>query len=77
MLQKQFFKYVLPSMLSFAFTGVYAIVDGWFLGKNKAYYSLAICREHGLLRGKIRFKKTDEDRIYVVKTIRPVTADQV
>ncbi|MBB5264065.1 inhibitor of KinA sporulation pathway (predicted exonuclease) [Catenibacillus scindens] len=49
----------------------------WFLGKNKAYYSLAICREHGLLRGKIRFKKTDEDRIYVVKTIRPVTADQV
>ena len=41
MLQKQFFKYVLPSMLSFAFTGVYAIVDGWFLGKNMGDMGLA------------------------------------
>ncbi len=48
----------------------------WFLGKNKAYYCLAQCREHGFIRGKIRFKKTDDDRVYVVKTIRPISPEQ-
>lgn len=48
----------------------------WFLGKGKAYYCLALCKEHGFIRGKIRFKKTDEDRIFVVKTIRPVSEEQ-
>ena len=48
----------------------------WFLGKNKAYYCVACCREHGLIRGKIRFKKTDDDRVYVVKTIRPISPEQ-
>lgn len=31
---KQFFKYVLPAMLAFAFSGVYAIVDGFFIGRS-------------------------------------------
>ena len=48
----------------------------WFLGRNKAYYCLAYCKEHGLIRGKIRFKKTDDDRIYVVKTIRLISPEQ-
>nr|UWI49569.1 MATE family efflux transporter [Clostridioides difficile] len=34
MVKKQFLKNVLPSMLAFAFSGVYAIVDGWFVGRN-------------------------------------------
>lgn len=33
-LWKIFLKNVLPSMLAFAFSGVYAIVDGWFVGQN-------------------------------------------
>lgn len=33
-MKKEFFKYVLPSMLAFAFSGVYAIVDGFFVGRN-------------------------------------------
>ena len=48
----------------------------WFLGKNKTYYCLAWCREHGYIRGKIRFKKTDEDRLFVVKTIRIIDEEQ-
>lgn len=48
----------------------------WFLGKGKAYYCLAVCREHGFIRGKIRFKKTDEDQIFVVKTIRLIGEEQ-
>ena len=42
----------------------------WFVGKNKAYYCLAECEEHGYLRGKIRIKKTDDETFIVVKTIR-------
>lgn len=31
---KTFFKYVIPSVLSFALSGVYAIVDGYFVGNS-------------------------------------------
>lgn len=31
---KTFFKYVFPSILSFALSGVYAIVDGFFVGNS-------------------------------------------
>lgn len=44
----------------------------WFSPNQKIYYALAICPEHGYLKGKIRIKKTDEDRIYVVKTLKLV-----
>ncbi|MGN0203221.1 MAG: exonuclease domain-containing protein [Coprococcus sp.] len=42
----------------------------WFSARTKAYYCLASCPEHGYIRGKIRLKKTDEQRFYVVKTLR-------
>lgn len=29
-----FFRYVIPSVLSFALSGVYAIVDGFFVGNS-------------------------------------------
>lgn len=47
----------------------------WFSSRNKAYYCLAFCPEHGYIRGKIRLKKTDEQRIFVVKTIRLIDED--
>lgn len=31
---KSFFRYVLPAMLAFAFSGLYTIVDGFFIGRN-------------------------------------------
>jgi len=31
-LRKEFFKFVVPSMIAFAFSGIYSIVDGWFVG---------------------------------------------
>lgn len=34
MIRKHFRRNVLPSMLAFAFSGIYAIVDGWFVGRN-------------------------------------------
>ena len=31
---KKFLRFVLPSMVAFAFTGLYSIVDGFFVGNN-------------------------------------------
>ena len=31
---KTFLKYVIPSVLSFALSGVYAVVDGFFIGNS-------------------------------------------
>lgn len=45
----------------------------WFSGNSKNYYCLALCPQHGLLKGKARMKKTDEGKIFVIKTIRQVS----
>ncbi len=42
----------------------------WFTPNQKIYYGLAICPEHGYLKGKIRIKKVDDVRVYVVKTLK-------
>lgn len=38
---RSFFRMVLPSMIAFAFSGVYAIVDGFFIGNNVGDIGLA------------------------------------
>lgn len=40
-MRKRFFSYVLPAMLAFAFTGLYTIVDGFFVGQNIGDLGLA------------------------------------
>ena len=40
-LSKEFFRYVLPSMLAFALSGLYGIVDGFFLGNEVGDAALA------------------------------------
>lgn len=39
--KREFWKNVLPSMVAFAFTGIYAIVDGFFVGRNVGDAGLA------------------------------------
>lgn len=39
--RREFWKNVLPSMIAFAFTGVYAIVDGFYVGRNVGDAGLA------------------------------------
>ena len=39
--KREFFGNVIPSMIAFAFTGVYAIVDGFFVGRNVGDAGLA------------------------------------
>ncbi len=42
----------------------------WFSQNQKIYYALAICPEHGYLKGKIRMKRIDDEQVYVVKTLK-------
>lgn len=45
---------------------------GWFTNNRKHYYAVLYCNRHGLLKGKIRIKKTDDNRVYVVKTMKQI-----
>ncbi len=47
----------------------------WFSINSRNYYCLARCPEHGLLKGKIRMRRNDNDNFYVVKTIKAVGED--
>lgn len=42
----------------------------WFSDNAKTYYCLAFCEEHGWLKGKIRLKKSGNDKIYAIKTLK-------
>ena len=42
----------------------------WFSVNQKFYFALGICPEHGYLKGKIRMKRSDDGRIYAVKTMK-------
>lgn len=42
----------------------------WFSDNAKLYYCLSICPEHGLLKGKIRMKKSVNDKYFAVKTLK-------
>lgn len=45
----------------------------WYTPNNgKHYYTVAKCTEHGLMKGKIRVRKTKDDKYYVVKTVKHI-----
>ena len=46
----------------------------WFAVNSRQYLCLAVCPEHGYVRGKIRIRKKekDDDSVYVVKTMKLV-----
>ena len=49
----------------------------WFTPNGKNYYSISYCDKHGYLKGKIRLRKTSDDKVYVVKTTKFVGEDEV
>lgn len=48
----------------------------WFLHNSKNYYSISLCQEHGMVKGKIRVKKTEEEKVFSVKTIRLINEEE-
>lgn len=49
----------------------------WFTNNGKHYYTIVTCSRHGALKGKIRLRKSGHNKIYVVKTMKQVGADEV
>ena len=49
----------------------------WFSPNSKHYYSVSYCDKHGYMKGKIRIRKSEDDRVYAVKTTKFVSEAQV
>lgn len=47
----------------------------WFSPNGRHYYSLAYCDKHGYMKGKIRIRKAERDRVYVVKTLKFISEE--
>ena len=48
----------------------------WFSWGQKLCYGLAVCPEHGTMRGKLRIKKSEYGDTYIVRTIKPATEEE-
>lgn len=49
----------------------------WFSNNSHIYYCTMFCEEHGWLKGKIRMKKSEDGKIFVVKTIKLTTIEEI
>lgn len=46
----------------------------WFTPNNgKHYYTVAECRRHGLMKGKIRVRRTKDELYFTIKTVKAVS----
>ena len=48
----------------------------WFSPNGRHYYCLAYCEKHGYLKGKIRIRRSDSGKIYVVKATKLISDDE-
>ena len=48
----------------------------WFTINGRHYYCLAYCEKHGYFKNKIRIRKSEDDKIFIVKTTRLITAEE-
>lgn len=49
----------------------------WFSTNGKHYLSVSCCDNHGDMKSKIRLKKSEDNRVYVVKTSKFITPLEV
>ena len=47
----------------------------WFSGNGKNYLCLALCPEHGYMKGKLRLKKAERGGLFAVKTRKLVSEE--
>ncbi len=49
----------------------------WYsLNNGKHYYTVAKCSEHGLMKGKIRIRKSKNDKYYAIKTVKSIQEEE-
>ena len=49
----------------------------WFTPNSKHYYSVGCCDVHGYMKAKIRVKKSEDDKIYAVKTLKLISEEEM
>lgn len=49
----------------------------WFTPNGKHYYAVAYCEKHGYMKAKVRIKKAENGRLFVVKTCRFISPEDV
>lgn len=49
----------------------------WFTPNGKHYYSVSFCDRHGFMKSKIRIRKSEDDMVYVIKTDKFITEEEV
>ncbi len=48
----------------------------WFTVNGRHYYCLAYCEKHGYLKGKIRVRRSENGRVYIVKTTKLISPEE-
>ena len=49
----------------------------WFSPNGKHYYCVAYCDKHGFIKGKIRMKRSEKEKVYVVKTLKIIQENEI
>lgn len=49
----------------------------WFTPNGKHYYSAAYCSNHGFMKAKVRIKKAESGKIYVIKTTKFISEENM
>lgn len=49
----------------------------WFTPNGKHYYSVSYCDKHGYMKAKIRVRKAENDKVYIVKTEKFISENEV
>lgn len=48
----------------------------WFMNNSKVYYSVSLCAEHGYVVGKVRIRKTEEQKYFAIKKLKQATMEE-
>lgn len=49
----------------------------WFTANSKHYYCVSHCKKHGHIKGKIRLRKAGDGKVYVIKTMKQISENEV
>lgn len=49
----------------------------WFSPNGKHYYSVGYCMIHGYMKAKVRIRKSENDKVYVVKTMKFISEEDM
>lgn len=48
----------------------------WFSENGRNYLCVAVCPDHGLVKGKIRIRQNEDGNWFAIRTIRPITDEE-